>query len=87
MLATETDPAWLVHQRNTEVEIIQSWIIQYYDIYNMGDMFVNFYKDGYHCQDLVPATESDPAWLVHQRNTEVQIIQSWIKEYYDEVNI
>ncbi|KAL3620144.1 hypothetical protein CASFOL_035056 [Castilleja foliolosa] len=41
--------------------------------------------NGSHCLDLYPATESDPAWLVEQRNTELSIIQGWIKAYNTEM--
>ncbi|GFQ01024.1 lysosomal pro-x carboxypeptidase [Phtheirospermum japonicum] len=37
--------------------------------------------NGSHCLDLYPAAESDPAWLVLQRNTELSVIQGWIKTY------
>ncbi|KAL3530471.1 hypothetical protein ACH5RR_009793, partial [Cinchona calisaya] len=38
---------------------------------------------GSHGLDLYPANKkSDPEWLVTQRNTELHIINGWIKTYY-----
>ncbi|KAF5727494.1 Serine carboxypeptidase S28 family protein [Tripterygium wilfordii] len=38
--------------------------------------------NGSHCLDILPAKETDPEWLVAQRNTEVEIIQGWLSKYY-----
>lgn len=37
---------------------------------------------GAHHLDLRAATENDPIWLVEQRNAEIQIINNWMNEYY-----
>ncbi|KAK6936131.1 Peptidase S28 [Dillenia turbinata] len=39
-------------------------------------------KNGSHCLDILPADETDPLWLIEQREKEVTIIEGWIKEYY-----
>ncbi|CAK9150486.1 unnamed protein product [Ilex paraguariensis] len=41
--------------------------------------------NGSHCLDILPARESDPRWLVMQRKREVEIIEGWIKQYYDDL--
>ncbi|KAE8691821.1 putative Serine carboxypeptidase S28 family protein [Hibiscus syriacus] len=38
--------------------------------------------NGSHCLDILPEKESDPEWLVRQRETEVMIIKRWIAQYY-----
>ncbi|RHN75383.1 putative lysosomal Pro-Xaa carboxypeptidase [Medicago truncatula] len=38
--------------------------------------------NGSHCLDILPSKESDPKWLIEQRNKEVKIIQEWIAQYY-----
>ncbi|XP_062170967.1 uncharacterized protein LOC133876730 [Alnus glutinosa] len=37
--------------------------------------------NGSHCLDIHKAKESDPKWLVKQRQTEVEIIEKWIAKY------
>lgn len=37
---------------------------------------------GSHCLDILSSKESDPKWLIEQRNKEVKIIQEWIAQYY-----
>lgn len=37
---------------------------------------------GSHCLDLEPPKQSDPGWLVEQRNEEIEIIDGWIAQYY-----
>lgn len=39
-------------------------------------------KEGAHHADLRSATREDPKWLVEQRNTEMEMIQSWIDQYH-----
>ncbi|XP_023531617.1 lysosomal Pro-X carboxypeptidase-like [Cucurbita pepo subsp. pepo] len=38
--------------------------------------------NGSHCLDILRANETDPQWLVEQRETEVNIIKGWIIKYY-----
>ncbi|MFQ6631558.1 hypothetical protein Gotur_009184, partial [Gossypium turneri] len=38
--------------------------------------------NGSHCLDILPEMESDPEWLVKQRETEVKIIKGWMAQYY-----
>ncbi|CAH1421281.1 unnamed protein product [Lactuca virosa] len=40
-------------------------------------------EKGAHHLDLRAATGDDPDWLVKQRESEVEIIQAWIHDYYD----
>uniref|UniRef100_A0A6N2L602 Serine carboxypeptidase S28 family protein n=1 Tax=Salix viminalis TaxID=40686 RepID=A0A6N2L602_SALVM len=40
--------------------------------------------NGSHCLDLRFANQYDPHWLVDQRNSEINIIQKWIDEYYQD---
>lgn len=42
---------------------------------------------GAHHLDLRAATENDPIWLVEQRNAEIQIINNWMNEYYQNKGI
>ncbi|OAY86114.1 lysosomal Pro-X carboxypeptidase-like isoform X1 [Ananas comosus] len=37
---------------------------------------------GAHHIDLRPSTNNDPDWLVKQRESEINLIQSWISDYY-----
>lgn len=37
---------------------------------------------GSHCLDILFANNTDPDWLVEQRNSEINVIQKWIDEYY-----
>ncbi|XP_073062532.1 uncharacterized protein [Primulina eburnea] len=39
-------------------------------------------EQGAHHTDLRAATSSDPEWLIHQRNQEVEIIKKWISDYH-----
>ncbi|KAL2507471.1 Serine carboxypeptidase S28 family protein [Forsythia ovata] len=38
--------------------------------------------NGSHCLDVLLPDQSDPSWLVEQRNKEVEIIDGWIAKYY-----
>ncbi|KAG6570833.1 Lysosomal Pro-X carboxypeptidase, partial [Cucurbita argyrosperma subsp. sororia] len=38
--------------------------------------------NGSHCLDILRANETDPQWLVKQRETEVSIIKEWMRKYY-----
>ncbi|KAL4284317.1 hypothetical protein GQ457_16G009150 [Hibiscus cannabinus] len=38
--------------------------------------------NGSHCLDILLKDESDPEWLVRQREAEVKVIQGWIAQYY-----
>ncbi|KAJ8501307.1 hypothetical protein OPV22_011859 [Ensete ventricosum] len=40
---------------------------------------------GAHHLDFRAATKDDPKWLKEQRETEVKIIQGWIKQYYEDL--
>uniref|UniRef100_A0ACD5Z7B6 Uncharacterized protein n=1 Tax=Avena sativa TaxID=4498 RepID=A0ACD5Z7B6_AVESA len=41
-------------------------------------------EKGAHHFDLRGATKHDPEWVVEQRRQEVEIIQGWLKQYYDD---
>ncbi|XP_059314768.1 uncharacterized protein LOC132065395 [Lycium ferocissimum] len=43
-------------------------------------------RNGSHCLDILSAKPTDPEWLTMQRNTEVEIIEGWITEYYADLN-
>lgn len=50
---------------------------------NLSDSIVAVYtKNGTHCQDLTGPQEGAPEWLVDQRRREVDIMKTWIKQYY-----
>ncbi|XP_059664328.1 uncharacterized protein LOC132310120 [Cornus florida] len=38
--------------------------------------------NGSHCLDIHRAKETDPDWLIKQRQTEIDIIKGWIKNYF-----
>ncbi|KAJ3679173.1 hypothetical protein LUZ60_017184 [Juncus effusus] len=42
-------------------------------------------EQGAHHLDLRFATKDDPDWLVQQRNQEIEIIQGWINQYYQDL--
>lgn len=42
---------------------------------------------GSHCLDIEGKKESDPEWLVKQRETIVKIIEAWIAKYYQDVAV
>ncbi|RVX20133.1 Lysosomal Pro-X carboxypeptidase [Vitis vinifera] len=42
--------------------------------------------NGSHCLDILPATSTDPEWLVMQRKAEVEVIESWIAQYYADLH-
>ncbi|KAL6312817.1 hypothetical protein AAG906_022545 [Vitis piasezkii] len=42
--------------------------------------------NGSHCLDILPAKSTDPEWLVMQRKTEIEIIESWIAKYYADLD-
>ncbi|KAH7542070.1 hypothetical protein FEM48_Zijuj02G0034400 [Ziziphus jujuba var. spinosa] len=43
--------------------------------------------NGSHCLDIEGKKESDPEWLVKQRETIVKIIEAWIAKYYQDVAV
>ncbi|KAK9280470.1 hypothetical protein L1049_014162 [Liquidambar formosana] len=42
---------------------------------------------GSHCLDILPAKQSDPQWLVTQREMEIEIIEGWITKYYADLGL
>ncbi|GKB75744.1 lysosomal Pro-X carboxypeptidase [Tanacetum coccineum] len=42
---------------------------------------------GSHCLDIQNSWETDPEWLVKQRNDEVEIISRWLRKYYRNLRI
>ncbi|XP_042956828.1 lysosomal Pro-X carboxypeptidase-like [Carya illinoinensis] len=60
------------------------------DPYSSGGVLVNISEsivavhtvNGSHCLDILRANQSDPEWLVRQREVEVKIIKGWINQYY-----
>lgn len=40
---------------------------------------------GSHCLDIQPARNTDPDWLVRQREDEVRIIKRWLANYYSDL--
>ena len=51
-------------------------------LYSANQMMMNVCFSGAHCLDLRAANETDPEWLVEQRNKEIEIIKGWITQYY-----
>ncbi|KAA8544165.1 hypothetical protein F0562_022199 [Nyssa sinensis] len=50
---------------------------------NISDSVLAVYTvNGSHCLDILTAKQSDPQWLVQQRQIEVEIIEGWITKYY-----
>ncbi|XP_023541432.1 lysosomal Pro-X carboxypeptidase-like [Cucurbita pepo subsp. pepo] len=47
-----------------------------------GSLLALHTPNGSHCLDILRANETDPQWLVEQRETEVNIIKGWISKYY-----
>ncbi|KAK8990222.1 hypothetical protein V6N11_008928 [Hibiscus sabdariffa] len=43
--------------------------------------------NGSHCLDIISKDETDPEWLVKQRETEVKIIKGWIAQYYADLKL
>lgn len=43
---------------------------------------VSFFLSGAHHLDLRARTDKDPGWLLAQRESELQVIEGWLKEYY-----
>ncbi|XP_044483605.1 lysosomal Pro-X carboxypeptidase-like [Mangifera indica] len=41
--------------------------------------------NGSHCLDIQPARNTDPDWLVRQREDEVRIIKRWLANYYNDL--
>eukprot|EP00252_Welwitschia_mirabilis_P023507 TRINITY_DN665_c0_g1_i1.p1 TRINITY_DN665_c0_g1~~TRINITY_DN665_c0_g1_i1.p1 ORF type:complete len:505 (+),score=77.57 TRINITY_DN665_c0_g1_i1:286-1800(+) len=55
---------------------------------NISDSIVALVTDlGAHHLDLRPETQDDPSWLTEQRNSEIKLINKWIKEYYKDNRI
>lgn len=54
---------------------------------NISDSVVAVHTvNGSHCLDILRANQSsDPDWLVKQRKIEVEIIEGWIAEYYNDL--
>ncbi|PWA93097.1 serine carboxypeptidase S28 family protein [Artemisia annua] len=42
---------------------------------------------GSHCLDIQNSRETDPKWLVKQRNDEVKIISRWLRKYHQSLRI
>ncbi|XP_038716067.1 lysosomal Pro-X carboxypeptidase-like [Tripterygium wilfordii] len=42
-------------------------------------------EQGTHCEDIYPTKNTDPNWLVTMRETEFEIIQKWITQYYTDL--
>ncbi|XP_022933063.1 lysosomal Pro-X carboxypeptidase-like [Cucurbita moschata] len=52
-------------------------------LHNLSDSLLALHTpNGSHCLDILRANETDPQWLVEQRETEVNIIKGWISKYY-----
>ncbi|KAL0537844.1 hypothetical protein IC582_026833 [Cucumis melo] len=50
---------------------------------NLSDSLLAVHTlNGSHCLDILRANETDPQWLVEQREKEVSIIEGWISQYY-----
>ncbi|KAJ1388976.1 Peptidase S28 [Sesbania bispinosa] len=50
---------------------------------NISDSLVAVHTvNGSHCLDILRANQSDPRWLVEQREKEIKIIKAWIAQYY-----
>ncbi|KAK6929127.1 Peptidase S28, partial [Dillenia turbinata] len=41
--------------------------------------------NGSHCLDILPAKKDDPDWLILQRNIELQIVNGWLLDYYEDL--
>ncbi|XP_061342201.1 uncharacterized protein LOC133288462 [Gastrolobium bilobum] len=55
---------------------------------NLSDSLIASHTvNGSHCLDLSPANENDPVWLVRQRKEEIEIINSWITQYYADLSM
>ncbi|KAL3619996.1 hypothetical protein CASFOL_034908 [Castilleja foliolosa] len=60
------------------------------DPYSSGGVLYNISKsivavttlNGSHCLDILPASETDPEWLITQRKIELEIINGWLTNYY-----
>ncbi|XP_059663365.1 uncharacterized protein LOC132309028 [Cornus florida] len=54
---------------------------------DISDTILAIYTaEGSHCLDMVLAQQSDPYWLVNQRQIEIQTIEGWIRKYVADVN-
>ncbi|KAH6774724.1 hypothetical protein C2S51_013128 [Perilla frutescens var. frutescens] len=42
--------------------------------------------NGSHCVDIAPALETDPEWLIAQRNIELINIEAWLAKYYADLH-
>ncbi|KAK3030415.1 hypothetical protein RJ639_037544, partial [Escallonia herrerae] len=42
--------------------------------------------NGSHCLDILTSSQSDPQWLVMQRQVEIEIIQGWFAKYYADLH-
>ncbi|XP_039140115.1 lysosomal Pro-X carboxypeptidase-like isoform X2 [Dioscorea cayenensis subsp. rotundata] len=53
-------------------------------LHNISDSIIALATElGGHHLDLRPSTNEDPDWLVGQRKTEINIIRSWLNDYYE----
>ncbi|XP_075500205.1 uncharacterized protein LOC142538794 isoform X1 [Primulina tabacum] len=43
-------------------------------------------SNGSHCLDIHPSANTDPDWLIMQRNIEVNVIQGWIQKYHKDIS-
>ncbi|KAI3511860.1 hypothetical protein L1887_19020 [Cichorium endivia] len=49
---------------------------------NISDSVVAIYtQGGHHCADILTPMDTDPDWLVEQRNIEINIIEGWLSKY------
>ncbi|XP_059643915.1 uncharacterized protein LOC132285736 [Cornus florida] len=50
---------------------------------DISDSLLAIYTaNGSHCLDILGAKETDPNWLVNQRQIEIKIIEGWITKYF-----
>ncbi|XP_010527988.1 PREDICTED: lysosomal Pro-X carboxypeptidase-like [Tarenaya hassleriana] len=54
---------------------------------DISDTILAVKTNGSHCMDLVFETKEDPKWLVLQRQKEVEIIDSWISIYQNDLKL
>ncbi|KAG6601675.1 Lysosomal Pro-X carboxypeptidase, partial [Cucurbita argyrosperma subsp. sororia] len=90
---TETDVGWrwqdikLILKRFGSNIIFSNGLRDPYSsggvLHNLSDSLLALHTpNGSHCLDILRANETDPQWLVEQRETEVNIIKGWISKYY-----
>ncbi|XP_028777198.1 lysosomal Pro-X carboxypeptidase-like [Neltuma alba] len=57
-------------------------------LHNISDSVIAISTvNGSHCLDMLRANQSDPDWLIQQRRQEVDIIKSWIAQYYADLRL